>query len=263
MATQLNAILAENSDWYALMNPYYSKAICSANASWANGVERIYIQATPDTDVITTVPSGATDVAATLKGQSYSRSAVLAHHRGDQMPEVAWLGRRLPVPVGKVNYAFAELEGVEIQALTDTHVNNVVTTKDNVGKNGNVYVDVAGLGTTWNGRMADGGWIDLRISSDWILARLRERMFAVLHGDEKLPQTNAGIAVAEGILRGVFRDAQKAGILSSDRKPTFEIPKIEDIEEADLQERVLPDMNAEAFFGGAFNQVKFQLALRV
>jgi hypothetical protein len=265
LATQLNAILAQNSDWYCLINPYYSKDDCVAIATWVQGVERIYLQATPDTPVVTTVPAGATDIAATLKSASRSRTAVLYHHEMQTFADAAWAGKRLPINPGKDNWAFAELSGPSVSQLSDSHIANAVTFDQNTGKNANVYVDIGGLGSTWNGRMADGTFIDLIRGGDWVVAELRSDMFDRLHGDEKIPQTEEGIAIVEAILRAVIKRAQDRGILSKDksRAPKFTIPTIEEISSGDLQNRILPNMDCEAWFAGAFNHVKFNLSLRV
>src|SRR5262249_1676732 len=55
IATQIENIRSEDDTWYAVINPYYGEAFSEAIAVEVESAKKLFIQATPDTDIITTV----------------------------------------------------------------------------------------------------------------------------------------------------------------------------------------------------------------
>ncbi len=75
----LNAIEAEDSDWYCLLSTYRTSASIVEIAAWIEAKTKIYIANSQDADVLTVV---TTDIASLLKASSYNRTAYLWHHQG-------------------------------------------------------------------------------------------------------------------------------------------------------------------------------------
>ena len=75
----LNAIKAEDSDWYCLLSTYRTSAAIVEIAAWIEPEKtKIYVANSQDADVLTAV---ATDIASLLQAASYNRTGYLWHHQ--------------------------------------------------------------------------------------------------------------------------------------------------------------------------------------
>ncbi len=75
----LNAIEAEDSNWYCIVSPHRVVANIQEIALWVSTRTKIYIANSQDADVLTVVTS---DIASLLKASSYNRTSYLWHHQG-------------------------------------------------------------------------------------------------------------------------------------------------------------------------------------
>lgn len=74
----LNAIDAQDSDWYCLLTPKRVSADIQEIALWIEAKTKIYVANSQDADVLTVVTS---DIASVLQTASYNRTAYLWHHK--------------------------------------------------------------------------------------------------------------------------------------------------------------------------------------
>lgn len=75
----LNAIEAEDSEWYCLVTPKRVSADLQEIAVWIEARTKIYIACSQDADVLTVV---TTDIASILQAANYNRTGYMWHHQG-------------------------------------------------------------------------------------------------------------------------------------------------------------------------------------
>lgn len=74
----LNAIEAEDSDWFCLLSPHRVSADIQEIAAWIESRTKIYVANSQDADVLTVV---TTDIASVLQAAGYNRTAYKWHHK--------------------------------------------------------------------------------------------------------------------------------------------------------------------------------------
>lgn len=239
VATDLNNILAENGDWYALSCTTGSTAEQKAIAAWAESNKKLFIAASQDTRTITL--STSTDAALTtsgtaaqqLKTAAYRYSAVLYHPNNGAFADAAWLGRVLPLTPGSETWAFKTLAGIAAVALTPTHVTNAEA------KNCNYYKTIHGANVTQKGKVASGEWIDVVRFVDSFVVGCQERVFALKANNDKVPFTDAGISLIAAEVRAQIKDGLDAGGIAPDPEPTVTVPKASEVSSGNRTARIL------------------------
>jgi hypothetical protein len=252
VATDLAAIAAEDSTWYGLCNPFNSKAMATAIAAWTESNTKMFVAASSDSAIVTSVLAGATDLAANLQTASYARTAVLYHPATDQFADAAWLGECLPLAPGSETWKFKTLVGVDAVNLTPTQIANA----DN--KACNVYRNRGGINMTCGtpgGTVAAGEFIDTVRGRDWLQARIAEREATLLANAKKIPFTDPGIAMVEAELRGQLQEGIDVGLLAADPAPVVTVPKAADVSAANKAARLLTGVEFSATLAGAIHKM--------
>ena len=245
----LNAIANENNDWYGIVVDQALVSSFADVASWVETAKKFAIFWI--TDVNAYDPSKSTDLASVLKLANRNRSAVVWHATptgGADYPDAAWMGEGFPYEPGTSTWAYKTLNGVTpdtLLASQETALN---------GKNCNYYTTVGGVSITQEGKVASGEYIDIIIGTDWIEARLREAVYSALVNNRKIPYDDTGIAMIEGLVKGVLNEAASKGILQAD-SIAVTVPKYADIPQADKLARKLPDVKFSALYQGAIHSV--------
>lgn len=248
VATDLAAILLESGAWYAIINPYNSKAMAVAIAGWAEANERLFLCDSQDTPIITSVVSGATDVAAAMQTAAYSKTTVWYHPSPGDALAAALGGRLLPTTPGSETWKFKTLRGVDPVVMTSTHRTNLLA------KNANSYYEiVSGRNITFEGKVADGEWIDVIRGIDWLKSDIGSTVFDALATPDKVPFDDDGIAVVEGAVRASLTRGIKNKLLTADPAPVVEAPDVADVDPADKAARNLPDVTFSATLAGAIH----------
>lgn len=245
----LNAIANENNDWYGIVVDQSLVSSFADVASWVETAKKFAIFWI--TDVNAYDPSKSTDLASVLKLANRNRSAVVWHATpagGADYPDAAWMGEGFPYEPGTSTWAYKTLNGV----TPDTLLASQETALKN--KNCNYYMTVGGVSITQEGKVASGEYIDIIIGTDWIEARLREAVYSALVNNRKIPYDDTGIAMIEGLVKGVLNEAASKGILQSD-SIAVTVPKYADIPQADKLARKLPDVKFSALYQGAIHSV--------
>ena len=245
----LNAIANENNDWYGIVVDQALVSSFADVASWVETAKKFAIFWI--TDVNAYDPSKSTDLASVLKLANRNRSAVVWHATpagGADYPDAAWMGEGFPYEPGTSTWAYKTLNGVTPDTLLASQETALK------GKNCNYYMTVGGVSITQEGKVASGEYIDIIIGTDWIEARLREAVYSALVNNRKIPYDDTGIAMIEGLVKGVLNEAASKGILQAD-SIAVTVPKYADIPQADKLARKLPDVKFSALYQGAIHSV--------
>lgn len=247
VAASLAAIQAEDNSWYGLVVDQTFAADVASIAAWVEANKKFAFYWTTDPDVVDATKS--TDIASVLKGMAYDRAATMWHPTpttGVDYPDAAWMGEGFPYDPGSSTWAYKTLKGI-----TPDNVAGKETTLQN--KNCNYYSEVGGVNITQEGKVASGEWIDIIIGTDWIEARLRESVYSAFVNNRKIPYDDTGIAVIEGLVKGVLNEAASKGILQAD-SIVVTVPRFADIPQADKIDRKLPDVKFTALYQGAIHR---------
>lgn len=249
VAESLNAIANENNDWYGVVVDQAMVEKFADVASWVETAKKFAIFWI--TDVNAYDPTKSTDLASVLKLANRNRSAVFWHATptgGADYPDAAWMGEGFPYEPGTSTWAYKTLNGVTPDTLLASQETALK------GKNCNYYTTVGGVSITQEGKVASGEYIDIIIGTDWIEARLREAVYSALVNNRKIPYDDTGIAMIEGLVKGVLNEAASKGILQAD-SIAVTVPKYADIPQADKLARKLPDVKFSALYQGAIHSV--------
>jgi hypothetical protein len=257
MSSELDAIRLESDDWYAVHNPWASPSIITAIAAWAETNEKLYLQASADTDIINVADAGASDIAHNMKAATRARTAVIYHAAPGEFFDAALLGKCLPLTPGSETWKFKTLSGVTADALSGTQLTNLRA------KNCGYYYTISGLNISAEGQVAAGDWIDVVRGRDWLKANIQADVFAALAGAQKIPYTDAGVAVLEGAIRGRLREAVLNGFLSDSPAPTVTVPKVATVAAASRQARTLPNVLFSGIIAGAIHSLTIQGTVKV
>lgn len=245
----LDAIKDESNDWYGLIITTRTQADVETVAAWTEAQVKIFLTASADADIIdTTLAGDTTTIAAVLKTAAYARSGVFYHpDAATTYPEAALFGKILPYDPGSYTAMFKTLAGVAATVLTDTQVKNA---RD---KNCMVYQEVGGVNITWDGKVADGEFIDVIVLVDWTQARITEGVYGKFVNLLKVPFTDAGIAIVEAEIRAVYDAGVANGGFTTDPAAVISVPKAASVSAADKADRILPDVTFTFYLAGAIH----------
>ncbi len=253
-ATDLAAIaLEDSSSWYAIINPFNSKACADVIATYAEANQKLFICATQDTDVIQT--SNTTDynsgtpltIAGSQKLAAHYRTAIIYHPDNTQFADAAWAGRCLPLDPGSETWVFKTLAGVDAVNLTATQRTNVLA------KYANCYDSIGGVNITEGGKVSGNEFIDVIRFRDWLQAEMSEDIFNALANAKKVPFTDAGIAIIEGILRAKLAEGVAVGGLAASPAPRVTVPLASAVSSSDKAARSLTGVTFDAVLAGAIH----------
>jgi len=241
----LAAIQLVDDDWYGLAIESITIADNSAVAAYIEARDKIFFAFTGDTGPLDNTPG---NIAEVLDAAAYDRTSLLySGDAGTTWGQAAWAGGNLPKTTGGITWAYQTLAGVPFDNLNPTQRQNLED------KNANHYTRVNGLNITRFGTMSSGEYIDVIRGSDFIKARMQERIYQELVNQDKIPYTNGGIAIIENLMREILELAVRNQILANF---TTTVPDVLDISDLDKGNRCLPDMEFEGTLAGAIHKVK-------
>jgi len=234
-------------DWYGLLLTSRNNDDIMNAAATIETMRRIFLTSTQDSDVLTSV---TTDVASKLKARAYARTAYLYSADQENYPDAAWIGNRFPTDPGSSTWAYKVLAGIAPDKFSSTQAANLAF------KLANTYTTIAGANVTGKGKVAANEWIDTIVFIDWLQAQLEETIFAKLISSEKIPYTDPGVSIIEGLIRGVLDRGIRVGGLAADPAPEVFVPLVADVPEQDRQDRLLPDVTFNATLAGAIHEIE-------
>ena len=92
---------------------------------------------------------------------------------------------RPPLHRARPIWAYQQLPSVTAQTLTTTERTNLEA------KNVNFLSTLAGVNITRYGIACGGDYIDIMRGTDWLAARIQERVYTLLLNNDKLPYTKS------------------------------------------------------------------------
>lgn len=248
IATDLAAVLAQDSDWYALLIDGYGAAEIAAAANWVEANTRaIFVPQTSDSACY---GSGSSDILSTLK--TADRFRTIPNFQYDLTPGLAAgiVGSQLTATPGSNTWHLKSVSGASPSDLLSNA--QVAYLK---GKNGNYYLTVAGNGRYFNGFCSGGEYADVVQTIDWIYARTQEAVVTALSVGPKNPFTAAGIAKVQTAVLNVLNLAVKNGGLTDNPAPTVTVPVISEVSAADKAARRLTGVTFRGELAGAIHFV--------
>lgn len=263
-AATMEAILASDSEWYGVILAIWAADVSDATkktavlayAAWveAQGNRILFVRGS-DAGMVDS--SSTTDLAYSLKALGYDRSVVLYHvlplddasASVDDFAEAAWMGEGFPYDPGTSTWAYKVLSGVVADAITAAQAAALKV------KNANWYSSIAGTSVTQWGMVASGEWIDIIIGIDWITAHIQSEIYAAQLKNRKIPYTDPGIQVMQGIVSKVLQTAVGMGILV-ENSVVVTVPAAADCSASDKAARSLRNVKFTADLAGAIHHTK-------
>jgi hypothetical protein len=243
----LDAVSAENNDWYALTAETRVKADILELAAAIESRRQIYGAATADADVITTA---TTDVATALFDLNYERTFLIyLPTAATQYPECAWIGSQLPEVPGSNDWDLKSASGITVSRLTETQKTNLRN------KSCNFYIRKAGVEIFQDGDMVSGSPIDEQIFIDWLVARLEESVFFRMVNVKKIPFTRTGATIIENDIRGVMSQGVTNGGIADDTPYLVQAPDPLAIPEVQRAQRIMGDFLIRFRLAGSVRKV--------
>jgi hypothetical protein len=251
--TDLAEIAAEDNDWYGLCIDSNSAAEIQAAATWVASNKKIFVAQTQDTPVASTsAVSDTTSLAYLLKAGNQERTMLFYHKNNRDYVSAGMLGRALPEDAGSITYAYKQLGNVTANVLTTNEQTNL---RD---KSVNFYNTVAGVNVTrWGTTMSSGGeYMDVINGSDWLAARIQERVYALLIQNDKLPFTDAGIQAVRSEILAQLQQGIARNFIAADPEPTCTVPRASEVAVADKAARLLTGVTFRATLAGAIHKTE-------
>lgn len=245
VAADLNTILDEDADWYALVLTYKSAAIQAAMAAAIQTMRKVYLTGTQDSDVAT---SATDDIGTTLHAASYTRTILLFNDDYMLQADAALAGVWMPYDPGSETLKFKTLTGQTPTNLTSTQLGHLRNKKVNY------YATYAGVGIVAEGVTCEGKFADLIRFVDWLFAQIQEELFALFVSTPKVPFSAQGITQVEGVIRAVLQRGVNVGGLLPDF--TVTVPALEDVSAANKEARNLGPVEFACTSAGAIHGVE-------
>jgi hypothetical protein len=246
IGADLAAINLLDDDWYCLLLAMQPKADIEAAAAVIETLKKILLCNSGDNEIVS---SSSSDVLSYLKSHTYNRTALCFHAAIGEHMGAAWAGVGLNYDPGTITWMFKIESGVTVNVLTAAQIAYIK------GKNGNWFINTAGINITYQGMMASGQFIDVTNSIDWLQSRIQESVFSAFVNNNKIPFTNDGIALVKGLILGVLRQGVRIGMLSDTPAPAVYAPQAGDVSSTDKSNRLLPDVSFTATLAGAVHSV--------
>ena len=111
--------------------------------------------------------------------------------------------------------------------------------------------------------MGSGEWIDVIRGRDWLVVRLRERVFGLLINAPKVPFTDPGIAQVTAQFTAQMEEGIGNDYLAAEPAPIVTAPTAAEVSDADKIARTLPEVDVAAPPAGASHKIRATGVLRV
>jgi hypothetical protein len=248
--TDLDAIRLVDDDWYGTTGAIESAADITAVAVWVAANQKTHYYTSADTANFTS-NSGIFD---TLRDAGYKRSYGQFGGNPLQYGASGLEALEFTYPPGTYTDAFKGLQGVTVDALTPSQKTGITA------NNGNYYVNIGGVDATFDGRSAQGQFMDLTRFLDALKNDIQIRVFTLIANSPKVPYDSIGIAAIGGEIRASLSSFVRIGALSNDPgfQPQVALPNIADISTSDKQARTLTGVKFSCTYTNAIHSVSIQ-----
>jgi hypothetical protein len=247
ITSDLAACLAEDSDFYGVVLDGGGATEITEAATWMEANTRIMACEIADSGCLD--PESTSDIMYTAKGEAFTRTCIFATTIATQTGLAAGiLGSRLPAAPGSDTWAWKTIASVPVNAMEDAEIEAVQA------KNGNVYIVLAGLNETLEGKSPSGVWMDQVRGIDWMRATMQTRCLARLaSAPGKIAFTDAGISSFAAVIEGVIQDGITVGFIASTPAYVVTQPTAASIDPSIKNSRRLPGISFSATMAGAIH----------
>lgn len=262
IAETMAACVAYDSDFYGVALTSRADADILAMAAWAEANGKLYGTCVAGADVLDGADN--TDIASQLMLNNYFRTFSFYHTDAEDYPEVAVMSRCFTVTPGGETWALKQLAGVKVDALTETEYTVLK------GKNVNTFERFRNLSLTQNGKVAAGEWIDVIRFRDFLEEEIKVNVVTAMINRNKVPYTDAGIAIIEAAIRQALARGQATGGIAPTEYDengnenlgyTVTVPLAATISPNQKASRILEDVQFTARLAGAIHVVEIDGSL--
>lgn len=187
-----------------------------------------------------------------LKALNYTRTFYMySSLSGAGVPEAAWAGRFAPVNIGSTIWIYKPLVGVTPENLNPTQESNLKAA------NACWYTTIDGDRQVMFGdnKVASGEYIDVMLGVQWIITRMRERVWGTILNNDKINYDNAGIGKIQSDVMTVLAEAVARNILADSPQPIVTVPNALSLTSAERNTRNLAGVKFKARLAGAIQTV--------
>jgi hypothetical protein len=261
LATDLDAIEADDDGFYGLVLESRTQADLEAAAAWALANSKLFCGQTSDAAVLA---GTAANVMLNIQATNNARAATIYHADDTEYLDIAWWAGKLAADPDEqaTIFRYYQPDGITVDDMTSTEKSNIF------GADGNVYLPFAGIPATGEGVLSSSDPIDTTVSKDWLEARVFEaaaqKLLDASARNEKIPYTDAGIAVFEDLVREVIARGIRAQHIRDDEgfEPIVFTPRLEDVPQADFDNRLVR-VDATVWLAGAIEEATFNIAVLI
>ncbi|MGY4689345.1 DUF3383 family protein [Salibacterium sp. K-3] len=240
-----DALDGVEEDFYFLVSDQQTQDEVVALSDWAEGKQKMYGASVDDPAILDAIADN-------------ENTFVAVHDNPTSYPVEGWIGRCAPEDPGSITWNYKHVEGIE-EGGTD-----VSDIKD---RNGNSYIEQHGELHMYDGRTASGEWIDVIRSQHYLYTRIDENIFLTLSRADKVPYTNAGIAMIESAIESAIKEAANNGMVATNGDGEFiynvSVPTRADTTTEDRANRILPDIQASVTIAGAIHGGDIDILVQV
>jgi len=260
VASDLDAINNENSDWYAICDTKHTEARALAMGQWTEAHEKLFVTCLTNVNNASSPGTDTTSVAHLLQSNNLFRTAWWYTADPKNFDDVAITVKSFTKYPGQETWANQRLDAVPYYRLTETNAQNIFA------KNGNTFEPFRNIAITQNGKVAGGEWIDVIRFRDWLCEEIKIRIFQQMV-DNRIPYTDPGIAIirsrlTEALDFGVTRGGIAPPEVDSDGdfipSYTVSVPLAANVSSNDKANRILRDVYFTARLAGAIHVVEIQ-----
>ena len=259
IATGMTAIKAADNDFYGVVLASHGKQDVLDMAAYVETQTMLFGTSTDEAGAY--AQASADDVLSQLKNNEYYRTYCDVRKDASDYEEVAKMARCFAIDPGGETWALKSLSSVKTDGWTETEYTTIKN------KNGNTYEKVRNISVTQNGKVVAGEWIDIIRFRDWLVEEIQTNVFTLLKNNDKVPYTDAGIAMVENVVRKALEDGQDRGGIApteydenNNESPGFvlTVPLASEITPTQKATRDLKDIKFTARMAGAIHTVEIK-----
>lgn len=254
----MTAISNADSDWYFVNTSTHDPESMMEVAEYVETKSALYVTSYSGIDAF--AANITTDPGSRLQARGFERTVIIFAEDANEYPECAIVGLQGTKDPGSTTWKFRTVSGVTASNLTDTQSMVLKGTKYDYGKGYNTYEPRGGRVIFAEGRTTSGEFIDVIRFSDWLVARMRERIFMTLVNSEKIDYTPGGYAIIEGRMREVLNEGVAVGGLYS---YTVEVPNPRAADPNNRANRVASGFRFRGVLAGAVHFVEISGSLEI
>jgi hypothetical protein len=270
LASDLTALVDQDSSWYVLLMTERTKQRVLDAAEWTETQDRMFITASSEAAILD--PSSSIDIMSQLQSAQYYRTAVAYQANAlTEYPDVAWASRVLTIQPGSETWALKRLSSVTPDNLTSTQRNTIMGDgTSTVGKGGNTFEYYQPqIALTNPGKVAAGEWMDIIRFRDYLKNLIQTNLVQLIINRDKVPYTDGGLQLLGSELKSSLRTGQQVGGIAPDevdsdnnQVPGFNttIPLAADVDDATKASRVA-NLSFNARIAGAIHVTNITGAL--